>query len=117
MRTAMQLMLVGSVLAANAGFANAQSEGLQIEYQSAFENYSTWKPKEGDRNWVGANQNVEKIGGWQYYAREPFMKEKGGESAPPMPMNHSMPMDHSMGHDMSKMKKPMNPGEAHQGGH
>jgi len=108
MRTAMQLLLTGSILAANTGFANAQSEGLQIEYQSAFENYSTWKPKEGDRDWVGANQNVEKIGGWQYYAREPYLKD--GEDQQPM-------QDSGMGHDMSKMKKPMNPGEAHQGGH
>lgn len=108
MRTAMQLLLAGSILAANTGFANAQSEGLQIEYQSAFENYSTWKPKEGDRDWVGANQNVEKIGGWQYYAREPYLKN--GEDQQPM-------QDGGMGHDMSKMKKPMGPGEAHQGGH
>ena len=36
MRTAIQLLLAGSVLAASTGFANAQSEGLQIEYQSAF---------------------------------------------------------------------------------
>jgi len=92
MRTAIQLLLAGSVLAASTGFANAQSEGLQIEYQSAFENYSTWKPKEG----------------WQYYAREPYLKD--GEDQQPM-------QDSGMGHDMSKMKKPMNPGEAHQGGH
>ena len=117
MRTAMQCLLAGALAVTNVGVVNAQSDNSQLQYQSAFEDYSSWKPVEGDLDWVGANNSVERIGGWQYYAREPYMKDKGGESAPSMPMNHSMPMDHSMGHDMSKMKKPMNSGEGPQGGH
>jgi hypothetical protein len=107
MRAAIHSLLVSSLVMTTAGYANAQSQDLQIEYRSAFENYSTWKPKEGDRDWVGANQNVEKIGGWQYYAREPYLTQ---DNAQPK-------QEGGMGHDMSKMKKPMNPGAVHEGGH
>jgi hypothetical protein len=107
MRTALHVLLVGFIFTASTGLANAQIQTLQLDYQSVFDNYSLWKPWDGERDWVGANQNVGKIGGWQHYAREPYLNN--GEAQPMQ--------DSGMGHDMSKMKKPMNPGEAHKGGH
>lgn len=107
MRTALHVLLVGFIFTANTGFANAQTQTLQLDYQSVFDNYSLWKPKEGERDWVGANQEVGKIGGWQYYAREPYLNNGEGQ-----PIKNG-----DVEHDMSKMKKSMNPGEAHKGGH
>ena len=40
-----------------------------IEYESVFESYDNWEWEETS-DWLEANQNVNEIGGWQYYSRE-----------------------------------------------
>ncbi len=71
------------VFAASTGLAHAQTEGLELDYQSAFENYSAWKAIEGKRDWVGANQTVQQIGGWRYYVREPFLSQTQNSQSQP----------------------------------
>ena len=39
------------------------------EYESVFESYDNWEWEETS-DWLGVNQNVNEIGGWQYYSRE-----------------------------------------------
>ena len=39
------------------------------EYESVFESYDNWEWEETS-DWLEANQNVNEIGGWQYYSRE-----------------------------------------------
>lgn len=96
MRTAMYSLLA-IVIAANAELASAQSNRLQLDYQSAFDNYIAWAPKTDERDWIGANQNVRNIGGWRYYAREPYLTEApskpehgdaAGDGQPPNPHKH-----------------------------
>ena len=39
------------------------------EYVSVFESYDNWEWEETS-DWLEANQNVNELGGWQYYSRE-----------------------------------------------
>ena len=39
------------------------------EYDSVFDLYDNWEWEETS-DWLEANQNVNEIGGWQYYSRE-----------------------------------------------
>lgn len=49
----------------------SEPEQIQPEtnYTSVFDNYTNWEWEDLE-DWVGANQNVAEIGGWQVYSRE-----------------------------------------------
>lgn len=119
------LAALAGLLGATLAYAEPNNN---LNYESAFEHYEAYKPAQ-KRDWKWANDNVGKIGGWQFYAKEAYeQSKKDGNSAAPA-MNHgNHGMRHGsqgMPHDMSNMKDMpmdhsghgMNHGDNHQGGH
>lgn len=86
------------VALAGPAFANstADSTANALEYQSAFENYQAYD-EPGIANWPALNRQVDEIGGWQVYAREPLLEQQQTEPAqqpasqaePPQPPAHN----------------------------
>ena len=68
------IMLLGILCAISLFVITPEARGdettAQInEYESVFDYYDNWEWEETS-DWLEANQNVNEIGGWQYYSRE-----------------------------------------------
>ena len=67
-------MLLGNICAISLFVITPVARGDETtsqttEYDSVFESYDNWEWEETS-DWMEANQNVNEIGGWQYYSRE-----------------------------------------------
>ena len=74
------MLLLGNIYAISLFVITAVARGNETavqttEYESVFEPYDNWEWEEtSDR--LEANQNVNEIGGWQYYSREDSEKTR-----------------------------------------
>jgi hypothetical protein len=50
-----------------------------VDDAGMFSRYQAWQPIEVE-NWVNANARVHEIGGWRYYAREPYLAPEARRS-------------------------------------
>ena len=67
-------MLLGTICAISLFVITPVARGDETtaqtkEYVSVFKSYDNWEWEETS-DWLEANQNVNEIGGWQYYSRE-----------------------------------------------
>ena len=65
-------MLLGTICAISLFVITPVARGDETTaqiYESVFESYANWDWEETS-DWLEANQNVNEIGGWQYYSRE-----------------------------------------------
>lgn len=68
--------------------AHAQTVAQELDYTSAFEGYQAYSEPD-IKNWPEVNQQVEQIGGWRVYAREPDDdKSSEDKAAPAQPDPH-----------------------------
>ena len=67
-------MLLGTICAVSLFVITPVARGDEtsaqtMQYESVFKSYDNWEWEETS-DWLKANQNVNEIGGWQYYSRE-----------------------------------------------
>lgn len=112
MRAHIYCALAGFVGLFSAGGAFA-TPPKDLSYDSAFEQFDSYQPTQ-KREWKSANDNVGKLGGWRYYAREANPQSEGGSRSglgSPTPEDrqkvnkghaagHVMPQGMTVDHDM-----------------
>ncbi|HEX4856780.1 MAG TPA: hypothetical protein VFV28_08190 [Limnobacter sp.] len=76
--------------------AEEQPNVPRLDYESAFQGYRTYSDPEL-QSWPQMIKQVEEIGGWRVYAREPQEKSMDSTTANPSKGNPAKAHDHSTG--------------------